>query len=93
MKDATGISDWKKTTICIKWQTTNIECLWHHKAAEQKQYSTKDTSETGLEKKILDWLVQQNGYEQHLTVSWETLKWYFLPHFHVKIYFVNIGVR
>ena len=44
------------------------------KAAEQKQYSTKDTSETGLEKKILDWLVQQNGYEQHLTVSGETLK-------------------
>ena len=33
-----------------------------------------DTSETGLEKIILDWLVQQNGYEQHLTVSGETLK-------------------
>ena len=34
--NASGISDWKKNTICIKWQTTNIECLWHHKAEEQK---------------------------------------------------------
>ena len=36
MFDASGISDWNKNTICIKWQTTNIECLWHHKAEEQK---------------------------------------------------------
>ena len=93
MFDAYGISDWKKTTICIKWQATNIECLWYHKAAGQKQYSTMDTSETGLEKIIVERLGGQNGYEQHLTVSGETLKWYFLPHFHVKIYFVNIGVR
>ena len=42
------------------------------KRKNKKQYSTMDTSETGLEKIILDWLVQQNGYEQHLTVSGET---------------------
>ena len=44
------------------------------KRKNKKQYSTMDTSETGLEKIILNWLVQQNGYEQHLTVSGETLK-------------------
>jgi hypothetical protein len=33
-----------------------------------------DTSETGLEKIIVERFGGQNGYEQHLTVSGETLK-------------------
>ena len=34
-----------------------------------------DTSETGLEKIIVERFGEQNGYEQHLTVSGETLKY------------------
>ena len=45
-----------------------------------------ETSETGLEKIIVKRFGRQNGYEQHLTVSGETLKRYFLPHFRVKFF-------
>ena len=44
------------------------------KRKNKKQYSTMDTSETGLEKIIVERFGGQNGYEQHLTVSGETLK-------------------
>ena len=43
------------------------------KRKNKKQYSTMDTSETGLEKIIVERFGGQNGYEQHLTVSGETL--------------------
>ena len=39
------------------------------KRKNKKQYSTMDTSETGLEKIIVERFGRQNGYEQHLTVS------------------------
>ena len=42
------------------------------KRKNKKQYSTMDTSETGLEKIIVERFGEQNGYEQHLTVSEET---------------------
>ena len=42
------------------------------KRKNKKQYSTMDTSETGLEKIIVERFGEQNGYEQHLTVSGET---------------------
>ena len=44
------------------------------KRKNKKQYSTMDTSETGLEKIIVERFGGQNGYKQHLTVSGETLK-------------------
>ena len=42
------------------------------KRKNKKQYSTMGTSETGLEKIIVERFGEQNGYEQHLTVSEET---------------------
>ena len=45
------------------------------KRKNKKQYSTMDTSETGLEKIIVERFGEQNGHEQHLTVSGETLKY------------------